>query len=117
MNQMVKMKWATGPAISVALRYGLAVISVAIAVGLARAFIHFHLPQPFAAFALSAIAITFWYAGTAPGILAAVLSSIVRSYFFEPGTTTESRLLFDLLFLIFALLMTRVAIARIELER
>ena len=110
------MKW-TGPATSVALRYGLALVSVAAALGLARAFIHFHLPQTFAAFALSAIAITFWYAGTAPGILAAVLSSVVRDYFFDPHTSTESRLLFDLVFLVFALLMTRVARERNELER
>ncbi len=111
-----KMKWTAGRAVSVASRYGLAVVSVAAAAGLAHAFVHFHLPQPFAAFALSAIAITFWYAGTAPGILAAVLSSIARGYFFEPGTSTESRLLFDLVFLIFALLMTRVARERNKLE-
>ncbi len=102
---------------SAALRYGLALASVAAAAGLATAFVHFHLPQPFAAFALSAIAITFWYAGTAPGILAAVLSSIVRDYFFEPGISTESRLLFDLVFLIFASLMTRVVRERKELQR
>jgi PAS domain S-box-containing protein len=111
-----KMKWTDGPAWSMALRYGLALVSVAAALGLARAFLHFHLPQTFAAFALSAIAITFWYAGTAPGILAAVLSSIVRDYLFEPNTSTESRLLFDLVFLVFALLMTRVARVRNQLE-
>jgi PAS domain S-box-containing protein len=80
------------------------------------AFMHFHLPQTFGAFALSAIAITFWYAGTAPGILAAVLSSLVRDYLFEPNISTESRLLFDLVFLVFALLMTRVTRARNQLE-
>ena len=105
---------AAVPAVSVALRFALAVVSVTVAAGVARAFIHFNLPQPFTAFALSAIAITFWYAGTAPGILAAVLSSLVRSFFFEPGTNTESRLLYDLVFLIFALLMTRVARTRNE---
>jgi PAS domain S-box-containing protein len=67
-------------------------------------------------FAVSAIAITFWYAGTSPGILAAVLSSIVRDYLFDPNTSTESRLLFDLVFLVFALLMTRVARVRNQLE-
>ena len=111
-----KMKWTYGPAWSMALRYGLALASVAAALGLASAFLHFHLPQTFAAFALSAIAITFWYAGTAPGIFAAVLSSLVRDYLFEPNTSTESRLLFDLVFLVFALLMTRVARVRNQLE-
>jgi len=33
----------------------------------------------FAAFALSAIAITFWYAGTKPGIVAVLLSSLIRA--------------------------------------
>jgi PAS domain S-box-containing protein len=106
-----------GPAKSFALRYGLALASVTAALGLELAFLHFHLPQAFGTFALSAIALTFWYAGTAPGILAAVLSSIVRDYLFEPNTSIESRLLFDLVFLVFALLMTRVAGLRNQLER
>jgi hypothetical protein len=36
------------------------------------------------AFALSAIAVTFWHGGTKPGIFAAVLSALVRSYMFDP---------------------------------
>jgi PAS domain S-box-containing protein len=111
-----KMKWTTGPAWPITLRYGLAVVSVAAALGLSLAFTHFGLPQTFGAFALSAIGLTFWYAGTAPGVLAAVLSSLVRDYLFLPNTTTESRLLFDLVFLVFALLMTRVARVRNQLE-
>ena len=116
MDYLGKTKWTPGAAWSVGLRYGLAVVSVAAALGVARAFVYFHLPQPFGAFALSAIALTFWYAGTAPGILAAVLSSLVRDYLFDPNTSTESRLLFDLVFLVFALLMTRVTRARNQLE-
>jgi PAS domain S-box-containing protein len=116
MNQIVKMKGASGPELSGALRYGLAVVSVAIAFGLARAFVHFRLPQTFGLFAVSAIAITFWYAGTAPGVFAAVLSSVLRDYLFEPNASFESRLLFDLVFLIFALLMTRVTRVRNQLE-
>jgi PAS domain S-box-containing protein len=116
MNHPETINRAAGSARSIAQRYGLALISVAAALGLSLAFTHFHLPQPFGAFALSAIAITFWYAGTAPGILAAVLSSIVRDYLFEPNTSTESRLLFDLVFLVFALLMTQVVRGRNELR-
>lgn len=101
---------------SVAVRYGLAFASVAAARALTQIFIHFHLPQPFTALALSAIAITFWYAGTMPGILAAILSSIVRTYFFEPDTNLVARALYDIVFLIFALLMVRVAQTRNELE-
>jgi PAS domain S-box-containing protein len=101
---------------SVALRYGLCLVSVATAVVLAREFLHFHLPQPFAAFALSAIGVTFWYAGTGPGIISAVLSTLVRGYFFEADTSTESRLLYNLVFFVFAVLMARVARARDDLE-
>ena len=91
MTDVDKMKWTTGPVASLALRYGLALASVAAAFGLASAFMHFHLPQTFGAFALSAIAITFWYAGTPPGIFAAVLSSVVRDFLFDPHTSPESR--------------------------
>jgi len=97
-------------------RYGLAFFSVIVALVAARVLLYFHSPQTFGAFALSAIAVTFWYAGTAPGVLSAVLSSIVRDYFFEPGIGTESRLLFDLVFLVFALLMSRVVKERNDLE-
>ena len=63
-----------------------------------------------------AIAITFWYGGTKPGILAAVLSALVRSYVFDPEINSISRVLYDLVFLVFALLMTGVTRARDELE-
>src|ERR1700676_1996974 len=94
---------------SVLVRYGFAFISVAPARALTQLFIYFHLPQPFTALALSAIAITFWYGGAMPGILAAILSSIVRTHFFEPDTSIVARALYDLVFLIFALVMARVA--------
>jgi PAS domain S-box-containing protein len=108
--------WLLKPAAFIALRYGLALVSVAAALGLAQTFLRFHLPQPFTAFALSAIAITFWYGGTGPGILAAVLASLVRSYFFEPDINDVSRVLYDVVFLIFALLMAWITHVRKELE-
>jgi PAS domain S-box-containing protein len=109
-------KWLARPAVSAAQRYGLAVVSVAAALGWAQAFLYFHLPQPFTAFALSAIAITYWYGGTMPGVFAAVLSLLVRGYYFEPEISTVSRVFYDLVFLIFALLMTRITRTRNELE-
>src|ERR1700750_411968 len=104
------------PLPSASLRYGLTLVSVATALAFAYTFLHFHLPQPFAAFALSAIAITFWYGGTKAGILAAALSLLVRNYLFDAGTNTVSRVLYDIVCLIFALLMTQVARARNVLE-
>src|SRR5260370_41005100 len=74
--------WPLRPSASIALRYGLALVSLAVALGLAQTFLHFHLPQPFTAFALSAIAITFWYGGVGPGIPARVLASIFPTFFF-----------------------------------
>jgi C4-dicarboxylate-specific signal transduction histidine kinase len=107
-----KAKWSARPAVG----YGLALVSVAAAAGLTQVFLYFHLPLAFNAFALSAIAITFWYSGTKPGILAAVLSAFVRSYVFDPEINSMARVLFDLVFMVFALLMTRVTRARDELE-
>jgi PAS domain S-box-containing protein len=95
----------TRPGASFARRYGLAFASVAGALLLDILFHHFNLPHPFAAFALSAIAITFWYGGTKPGIVAVLLSSLIRGFIFEGETNSISRVLYLLVFLTFAILM------------
>lgn len=64
-------------------RYGLAFAAVSGARLLDLLFHHFNLPHTFAAFAQSAIAITFWYGGTKPGIVAVLLSSLIRSFIVE----------------------------------
>ncbi|MGC1171896.1 MAG: ATP-binding protein [Candidatus Acidiferrales bacterium] len=110
-----KAKWIVQPASSDVLRYGIALVSVSAALGLTLIFLHFDLPQPFTALALTAIAITFWYSGTGPGILATFISMLVRGFFFAPEVNGQSRALYDLVFLVFALLMTQVARARNEL--
>jgi PAS domain S-box-containing protein len=94
----------------------LAFVSVTGALLLELLFQRFHLPHPFAAFALSAIAITFWYGGTKPGIVAVLLSSLIRGYIFEAETSTLSRVLYELVFLIFAILMIWVRRRREALE-
>src|SRR6266403_1530796 len=108
-------KKLTRPA-SFARRYELAFASVAGALLLDLLFHHFNLPHPFAAFALSAIAITFWYGGTKPGIVAVLLSSLIRGYIFEAETSSLSRVLYELVFLIFAILMIWVRRKREALE-
>jgi hypothetical protein len=80
----------TRPGASFACRYGFAFASVAGALLLDLVFHHFNLPHPFAAFALSAIAITFWYGGTKPGIVAVLLSSLIRGFIFEGETVGVS---------------------------
>ncbi len=115
MNPTATGKWFEKPAASAAWRYGLAFASIGAALGVAHIFLYFRLPQPFTAFALSAIAISFWYGGTKPGILAAVLASFVR-YYHWPEAHAASRAIYDVVFLIFALLMMGVNRARGELE-
>jgi len=104
------------PGASFARRYGLAFVSVAGALLLELLFHRFNLPHPFAAFALSAIAITFWYGGTKPGIVAVLFSSLIRGYIFEAETSSLSRVLYELVFLIFAILMFWVRRRREALE-
>jgi PAS domain S-box-containing protein len=109
-------KKLTRPAVSFARRYGLAFASVAGALLLDLLFHHFNLPHPFAAFALSAIAITFWYGGTMPGIVAVLLSSLIRGFIFEGETSRFSRVLYQLAFLTFAILMIWVRRKKEALE-
>jgi len=108
-----KMAW---PGAFFALRYGLAFVSVAGALLLELLFHHFNLPHPFAAFALSAIAVTFWYGGTKPGIVAVLLSSLIRGFIFEAETSSLSRALYNLVFLLFAVLMIWVRRRKEALE-
>src|ERR1700753_994924 len=89
----------TRPNASFVRRYGLAFASVAGALLLDLLFHHFNLPRPFAAFALSAIAITFWYGGTKPGIVAVLLSALIRGFIAEGATSSLARVLYELVFL------------------
>ncbi|HMI53451.1 MAG TPA: sigma 54-interacting transcriptional regulator [Candidatus Saccharimonadales bacterium] len=104
------------PGASFARRYGLAFVSVSVALFLELLFHHFNLPHPFAAFALTAIAITFWYGGIKPGIVAVLLSSLIRGYIFEAETSSLSRVLYELVFLTFAILMIWVRRRKEALE-
>src|SRR6201996_2088437 len=82
------------------LRYGIAVLSVAIAIGLDFFLLrHFEaLLTPF----LFAVAATVWYAGTGPGGLAIVLSVLSLNYFFLPPFFSFSPISYaDLVYLTF----------------
>src|SRR5882762_11261563 len=68
----------------VVLRYGAAVVLVAMALGTALILRHDNLPHPFTSFSFAAIAITFWCAATGPGLLALLLSYLAISNFFIP---------------------------------
>ncbi len=67
------------------LRYGLAVVSVAIALLVAFALQHYQLADVEVPVIIVAIAFTTWYAGAGPAVLAVLLSSAGYDYFFtEP---------------------------------
>jgi PAS domain S-box-containing protein len=84
------------------LRYGIAVLSVAIAIGL-----DFFLLRQFEAILtpfLFAVAATVWYAGTGPGVLAIVLSVLSLNYFFlRPGFSFSPISYADLVYLTFCI--------------
>src|ERR1700692_3553812 len=67
------------------LRYGFSIVSVAIALGVAFALRHFQLRDVELPVLTLAIALTTWYAGVGPSVLAVLLSSASFDYFFiEP---------------------------------
>jgi PAS domain S-box-containing protein len=116
MADSARAEKSSRPGASLARRYGLAFASVSGALLLDLLFRHFNLPHPFAAFALSAIAITFLYGGTKPGIVAVVLSSLIRGFIFEDETSGLARVLYELVFLTFAILMIWVTRRKEALE-
>jgi PAS domain S-box-containing protein len=79
------------------LRYGIAVLSVAIAIGL-DFFVLRHFEVKLTPF-LFAVAATVWYAGTGPGVLAIVLSVLSLNYFLRPSFSFSPISYADLVYL------------------
>ena len=108
------------PALVVALRYGLAIASVATALGTTLILRYYGFPARFIShFTLIAIAVTFWYAGTGPGLLAFVLSSLgvsllARDHLLLPGFPLESFLIF---YAVFSLLVNWFSASRRRAEQ
>jgi formate hydrogenlyase transcriptional activator len=69
---------------NVLLRYGGAATSVGLALGGALLLRRYHLPHPFTSFSFVAIAVSFWCAGTGPGLFAIALSFSILTAFFIP---------------------------------
>jgi formate hydrogenlyase transcriptional activator len=108
------------PALAVALRYGLAAASVATALGTTLILRHYGFPPRFISHVtLIAIAITFWCAGTGPGLLALLLSSLgvsllARNHLLLPGFPLESFLIF---YAVFSILMSWFSASRRHAEQ
>src|SRR3984885_14624761 len=84
------------------LRYGIAVLSVAIAIGLAFFLLQYFEAKltPF----LFAVGATVWYAGTGPGVLEIVLSVLSLNYFFlRPAFSFSPISYADLVYLTFCI--------------
>ncbi len=110
--------FAAWSASAVVLRFGAAIISVAAALGTALILRHNNLPHPFTSFSFAAIAITFWYGGTGPGLLALLLSYLAMTDFFIPvrlsDPSSESYLV---IYGIFGLLVSWFSASRRRAER
>src|SRR6266446_4327140 len=92
----------SSPPMPTILRYGIAVLSVAIAIGLDFFLLRYFeaILTPF----LFAVAATVWYAGTRPGVLAIVLSVLSLNYFFLRPAFSFSPISFaDLVYLTFCI--------------
>jgi PAS domain S-box-containing protein len=102
-------------------RYGLAVLSVATALGAALLLRRYHFREVEFPLFLFGIALTVWYAGVGPAILAVILSSLVFNYFFtEPIYSfyvTTSELAYYVAFVLFALLIIWFSMVRRRVER
>jgi transcriptional regulator with GAF, ATPase, and Fis domain len=99
-------------------RYGATTILVLAALALALLLRRCGLPHPFTSFSFAAIAITFWYAGTGPGLLAVGLSYSALTYFFSPvkigGLSWDSYLI---IYGIFGLFVSWFSSSRLRAER
>src|SRR6202140_5631677 len=103
------------------LRYGLAALSVSVALSGSLVLERFHFHNVADPLFLLAIVVTVWYAGIGPAILAVVLSGLADTYFFiEPLYTfyiTRDDLPHFIIFVLFASLLTGFAAVRRRVER
>ena len=108
------------PALSAVGRYALAVSSVALALGAALLLTRYHFHNVADPLFLFAIAVSVWYLGPGPGIVALALASLADVYFFiEPIYTiyiTRDDLPHFAIFVLFALLLTWYNIVRRRAE-
>ncbi len=101
-------------------RYGLAVLSVGVALGAALLLQHFHFQEAAVPLLLLAVAINGWSGGPGPAVLSVVLSSMCFDYFFVPPLyslrITSSDLPYDIPFAAFAALLSWFGTVRRRVE-
>ncbi len=106
------------PTRSVFARYGLAFLFLALSLGLTLGLKKLHWPHPFTFYFLGAIALTFWFGGTGPGVLSFVLACVTFGLLFTPPPGSDSSPLYYLInFVVVALLISWVSGSRRRAER
>jgi PAS domain S-box-containing protein len=105
---------------AVAVGCGLAILSVAVALGIGNFLYNQHVEGVEFPILLLAVAVTVWYAGTWPGILALVLSTLGFNYYFTAPRysfyVTLADIPYYVVFLLFALLVTWFSALRRRVE-
>lgn len=103
---------------AVLLRYGTAAAAMGVAFAAALLLRSYGLPHPFLSFSFAAIAVSFWYAGTGPGLFAVILSYSTLTIFFVPvkvsGLLSESYLV---IYGVLALFLSRFSSSRRRAEQ
>lgn len=102
-------------------RYGLAVLSVGVALGLGLFFASYRIQNVGFPILLIAIGITAWYAGNGPAVVALILAALAFNYYFtEPRYSfyiTKSDVPYYIVFILFALLITWFSSVRRRVEQ
>jgi PAS domain S-box-containing protein len=102
-------------------RYGLSVVSVAVALGIALLLEHYGIRRLEFSVFLFAIALVVWYLGVGPGMLAVVASALAFSYYFSPPIHSlyihPAELPYFISFILFSLLLTSFAGIRRRVEQ
>ena len=99
-------------------RAGFAAASVLVALAIALLLRHYGSPHHFIALSSLAIAATFWYAGTAAGLLAVLLSSVAVSRFFlAAGVSWFSSDSYFIIYAIFSACIGWFSVSRRRVER
>ena len=106
---------------SVLQRYGLAVLSVGIALGLGLFFASYRIQNVGFPILLIAIGITAWQAGNGPAVVALILAALAFNYYFtEPRysfSITKSDIPYYIVFILFALLISWFSSVRRRVEQ
>jgi len=112
---------SSGPSLKYLQRYGLAVVSIGVALGVSLFLEHYHFRVPSALLLLFAVAIVSWYGGRGPAVLAGILSTIsFYWYFVEPVGTIyiyRSEIAYFIIFTAFVALLSWFGTVRRHIEK